>query len=526
MSGIFAITSLEDCLLPGYYGTDYLSHLGTRYGGIAVVRDGTVTKSIRSISSSQFKAALRAKLIELRSDSLIHTALGVISDGEPQPLTYFSIWGDVAIATAGKINNLEELAIELLKRGNPVQTQVSDDTIGTQGVDTPNQTDIVYQLICQKSAIEQGIEYMRSKIKGAITLVMIVNGSEGSSVWAAADEYGNSPLHLARNKQGRCIATSTTPFNNLGYNYFRILAPGEIIHFTATNLEENIGKLADPGKSEPCPFMDIYTDFPAAIGSFGFTAEEYRYRAGEILASRDRANVDAVCGVPDSGIAYAYGYLNGKIHLLKRAFKEQRDHTLILQEIPDIYRLVVKYTAGWGRSYQPPTQERRDLVGAMKIIPLPEYIKGRKVILFEDSIVRGTQLRQLLEDKILRYGPQEVHIRVGSPILIDDCPFNRSIKNRRELLAWRGIAQLEGIALEDDHLPDINLIYQVPREVILEYADPSSERYRKLVDWMRDDLGVTSLMFLHPEELLSITGRESHQICRHCFGFESQRHYM
>ncbi|NQU97853.1 hypothetical protein HQ533_00135 [Candidatus Woesearchaeota archaeon] len=537
MTGIFAEASIDDCLMDVFYGTDYHSHLGTKFAGMAVMRE-RLLRSIGRISNTPFKAVFEPKIEKFKGGEgapSIKAAVGVISDGEPQPLLYGSQWGNFAIVTNGKINNLEELANELSQGGRLIQIEDVEPTEFIDKEDVPNQTDIVANLISKKATIPEGIAYMRSKINGAISLVMLVTKPEETGFWLAADEYNNNSLFLGRKKEGFAITTSTTALHNLGLEPQRKLEPGEITYLTASGLNED-ARFFISDKEEPCVFLDIYAEFPPSKGPFGMAAESFRYQTGAALARRDRVLSDIYFGVADSGIGHMLGFNNEKVKVLQefmgellRLHKEDSsefEDTLdkahqAAMEISPIQRALIKYGPSWGRSYQPDMQSMRDFVGFMKQVPIPEIIYDKTIKFFEDSIVRGTQLKQMIS-KMREYKPRELHGRVGSPILLDSCAFNRSTKKRRELESWRGVSYLEGIPLSEDEKPsdDIEL---VDHKLVLEYANPDTKKNTKLVNWIREDLKLDTLMYLHPKELLAITSRQSDEICRHCFGYKSQR---
>jgi len=541
MSGFIGFASKYDVLQKIFLGADYHSHLGTKFGGMAIIRGDNLYYKIHDIRSVPFKAQFEdivKKLRPKRGTPKIYAGLGVISDGEPQPLAYRSKWGKFAIATNGKVNNLDDLVEQLSKKRRLTVIENPEPTEFNNKKNGPNQTDIVANLIAEKNTIPEGIAYMRSKIKGALSLTILLHNDDETGIWAAADTYGNNNLWIGKGIGGFAAATSTTAFPNLGFGPLHLLAPGEITYLSASSLDN---KLGFPGVDvkEPCIFLDIYTEFPSGVGSLGMSAEAFRYQTGACLAKRDHIVADLNFGVADSGIGHMLGYTNEKIaqmhnimQKLLKVYNSGKLNTMEFEsalhdifnaalEVNPIKRALVKYSATWGRSYQPDMQEIRDFVGFMKQIPIPELIDGYVIKFFEDSIVRGTQLKQMIE-KLRKYSPKALHARVGSAILLDACPYNRSTKQRRELEAWGGIAYLEGIPISPDGHPSEE-VELVDAKFIQEYADPSTKRYKNLVEWICADLNLDSLMYLYPHELLLITGRKPNEICRHCFGYPSQR---
>ncbi len=460
MSGIFGVSSKKDCVEVLLYGTDYHSHLGTEYGGMAVKGDDFMRR-IHSIAQNQFKSKFYEDYKHMKGTM----GIGVISDAEEQPIYLKSRFGPFCIVTAGFIENRDELAEELLRGG----VSFSEMTKGSV-----NATELIAKIINQGSDIIDGIERVFDMIEGSCSLLLLSN--EG--VYAARDRHGYTPLVLAKGAAGWAVASETSAFSNIGFQVEKYLLPGEIILINEEGLVQR-----KPGRAtnQICTFLWIYTGFPSSNYE-GINVELVRERCGRFLAKRDTdIDADLVAGVPDSGLAHAIGYAMESGHPFRRP--------------------LVKYTPGYGRSYTPPSQEIRDHIATMKLIAIREIIEGNRVVLCEDSIVRGTQLRNFTVKKLWDCGAKEVHVRPACPPLMFPCRFCLSTRSIHELAARKAIRALEGCDVED----------------VSEYTDNASGKYRKMVEWIARDLTVTTLRYQTIEDMVKAVGLPKEKICLYCW---------
>lgn len=461
MSGIFGVVSNNNCISTLYYGTDYHSHLGTEFGGISFIDEkGRPTKKIHSISNSQFKS----KFYEGDKEIISNMGIGVISDKDPQPLNFESKFGAFAICYAGLITNKKELVAELIKKGTSF-SEISHGDI--------NVTELVANLINQGSSINEGIEKMHNKIKGSISILLLTN--EG--IYAARDKNGVTPLIIGEKEGEVSIASETCSFPNLGFKIKKFIEPGEIIFIDKKGIET---KKRGNQQNKICAFLWIYTGFPASSYE-GINVEKVRENCGRFLAKRDNVDADVIAGVPDSGTAHAVGYAMESGRPFRRA--------------------LFKYTPGYGRSYTPPSQEVRDRVALMKLIANEDTIKGNRIILCDDSIVRGTQLKNFTITKLKDAAAKEIHVRPACPPLMFPCIYNLSTRSINELAARRAIRALEGKDIED----------------VSEYVNQSSEKYKKMVDWIAKDLGVTSLRYQLLDDMVEAIGLPKDKLCTYCW---------
>ncbi len=461
MSGIFGIVSNNNCISNLYYGIDYHSHLGTQYGGIAFIdKDGLPIKKIHNISNSQFKSKFYEGSEEIKSS----LGIGVISDKDPQPLSFASRFGPFAICCAGLITNKEALVEELIKKG------ISFGEISGRGINT---TELIANLINQGDSITNGIEKMHEKIEGSISLLLLTK--EG--IYAARDKAGVTPLTLGEKENETAIASETCSFPNMGFKIRKYISPGEIIFISKKGIET---KKEGNSHQKICAFLWIYTGFPASCYE-GINAEEARENCGKCLAKRDNVDADLVSGVPDSGTAHAIGYA--------------------IESGINFRRVLLKYTPGYGRSYTPLTQSERDKIALMKLIANEATIKGNRIILCDDSIVRGTQLKNFTITKLKGAGAKEVHVRAACPPLMFPCVFNLSTRRLHELVTRRAIRALEGKDIED----------------VSEYLDPDSEKYKKMIEWIAKDIGVNSLMYQRLDDMIGAIGLPKERLCLHCW---------
>ncbi|WP_455392923.1 amidophosphoribosyltransferase [[Eubacterium] cellulosolvens] len=467
MSGIFGVVSSGDCNELLIFGTDYHSHLGTEYGGIAIVGE-TFQRQIRNISQSQFKSKFFEELTRLKGNK----GIGVISAFNEQPIYLNSKFGPFCIVTNGIVENTMELAQELLNKGISFSEFAEGKSDGSI-----NETELVAKLITQEDDLIKGIESMYDKIKGSCSLLMLTR--EG--IYAARDRYGYTPLVIGKRDDAWAVTSETSAFPNNDFSIEKFLAPGEIVLIKEDGLAQH-----RPGGefNQICAFLWIYTGFPASNYE-GINTEIVRERCGRCLARHDTdIEVDVVSGVPDSGIAHGLGYA--------------------MQSGKPFRRPLVKYTAGYGRSYTPPVQATRDMIAKMKLIPIQEVIKDNRIIVCEDSIVRGTQLKNFTIKKLWDAGAKEIHVRPACPPLMFPCRFNFSTRSTHELAARKAIRALEGANIED----------------VSEYIDSDSEKYQRMLDWIRDDLGVTTLRYQKLDDMVKAIGLPKEKLCLYCWNGE------
>lgn len=463
MGGFFGTIATAPCVTDLFYGTDYNSHLGTRRGGMATYNAETkrFARSIHNLESSYFRTKFEQDLGKFEGNS----GIGIISDTDAQPIIINSHLGRFAIVTVAKINNIEELENELLESGAHFAELSSGNT---------NQTELVALLINQGKTFKEGIENVYHKVKGSCSMLLVTD----HGIIAARDRLGRTPIIIGK-KEGAMAATSeSTAFPNLDYETVHYVGPGEIDLLTPDGYEV----LKEPEKEmQVCSFLWVYYGFPTSSYE-GINVEETRFRFGEAMGREDEAKVDCVCGIPDSGVGMALGYACGMGVPYKRA--------------------ISKYTPTWPRSFTPSRQELRNLVAKMKLIPNREILNGQRVLFCDDSIVRGTQLRDNTR-VLFDYGAREVHIRIACPPLIYSCPFVgfSASKSDLELITRRIIKELEGD-------PDKNLG---------KYATAGTPEYRKMVDIIRERFGLTSLKFNTVEELVRAIGLPKCKVCTHCF---------
>jgi len=466
MGGFFGVVSQGDCVTDLFYGTDYHSHLGTSRGGLTVRSNGAIQRHIHDISSSQFRSKFEDDVKKMSGAS----GIGVISDYESQPLIIGSHLGVYAIATVAVVKNLDDLARDTFGKRHTHFSEMSDHGI--------NPTEVVATLINQGETFEQGIEIAQTMIKGSCSVLLLTN----QGVYAARDRLGRTPLVIGRKEGARAAALETCSFPNLGYEIERYLGPGEIVRLTPDGVE----RLKAPGeRMQICSFLWVYYGYPASSYE-GINVEDVRNRCGAALAKKDDAKIDVVAGIPDSGTGHAIGYANESGIPYRRPF--------------------VKYTPTWPRSFMPQDQSVRDLVAKMKLIPVREVIEGKRILFCEDSIVRGTQLKDTIQI-IYDYGAKEVHMRPACPPLIFGCKFLNFSRSRSELdlAGRRAIHEIEGRA--DTNLAD--------------YTDSSSDHYRAMVERIRRRLGLTTLKYQELGDLVAVIGLPKAKLCTYCWdGFE------
>lgn len=466
MGGFFGVASKKDCVLELFYGVDYHSHLGTRRGGMAVYGAGGFNRAIHNIENSPFRTKFERDVEELKGN----LGIGCISDYEPQPLLLQSHLGSFAITTVGKINNQEEILDKAYKDGRTHFLEMSGGQI--------NATELIGSLICRKESITEGIKYVQELVDGSMSILIMTK--EG--IYAARDLYGRTPVVLGRKEDAYCVSFENFAYLNLGYEHYRELGPGEIVYMTP----ESVETLAAPrDKMKICSFLWVYYGYPTSSYE-GVNVEEMRYHCGSMLAKRDGDTVhpDIVAGVPDSGVAHAIGYANESGIPYARPF--------------------IKYTPTWPRSFMPTNQSQRDLIARMKLIPVQALIENKRLLLIDDSIVRGTQLRETTEF-LYRSGAKEVHVRPACPPLVYGCKylnFSRS-KSELELITRRVIREREG-----DNCPE---------EILEEYTNPDTCRYAQMIEDIRRQQNFTTLRYHRLDDLLASIGIEPCKVCTYCF---------
>ncbi len=466
MGGFFAVASKEDCVFDLFFGTDYHSHLGTRRGGMTVFGDKGFNRAIHNIENSPFRTKFEKDVHTMEG----YYGVGCISDYEPQPLIVRSHHGTYAISTIGKINNTDQIVASLLEKGHIHFLEMSGGDI--------NATELVASLINQKSNLVEGIQYAQEIIEGSMTMLIMTE----KGIYAARDRLGRTPLVIGKKEGAFCASFECFAYLNLGYTDYKELGPGEIV---VMNREEVI-TLVKPGtEMKICTFLWAYYGYPSSSYE-GVAVEQMRYNCGKALAVRDQGvEADIVAGVPDSGTPHAIGYSNESGIPFSRPF--------------------IKYTPTWPRSFTPTMQSKRSMIAKMKLIPVHQLIKDRKLLLIDDSIVRGTQLGETTEF-LYQSGAKEVHIRPGCPPIMYGCKylnFSRST-SEMELISRKMIHKIEGQDM-------------VSEEVIKEYTNPSTERYKQMNEEIRKKLNFTSLQYLRLEDLISSVGIKPCNLCTYCW---------
>ena len=461
MGGLFGVFSNNDCVEDLYYGTDYHSHFGTVRGGLAVKNSGGFQRYIKDITTAQFRSKFENSIKKMHGNK----GIGVISDYDDQPLIITSRLGVFAIATVGKINNLESLASEALKNGSHFSEM--------QGVEV-NPTEMVATIISQGATFEDGIQKVQDMIDGSCTILILTE----DGIYAARDKYGRTPLIIGEKFGAYAVTMETCAFPNLGYNMTKNLGPGEVVFINNDGLEQ---KIAPGNRLQICSFLWVYYGYPASSYE-GINVEKVRYKCGSYLAKNDDVEIDMVAGIPDSGTAHGLGYAAET-------------------KIP-FSRPYVKYTPTWPRSFMPQVQSVRDQVAKMKLIPIKELIEDKRLLFCEDSIVRGTQLRKTIQ-RLFDYGAKEVHMRPACPPLVYGCKFLNFSRSRSELdLAGRwAIKELIG---KDIGNP-------------ADYIDPESDNYKAMVDIIRKKLNLTTLKYQRLEDLVKAIGLPKEKLCTYCW---------
>ncbi len=464
MGGFFGAVSKEDCVFDLFFGVDYHSHLGTRRAGLAVYdEENGFDKAIHNIENAPFRTKFTKESNEMHGNM----GIGCISDYEAQPILVRSHHGTFAIATVGKVNNSDEIVDDIIK-GNTHFFEMYGGDI--------NQTELIAAIINQKENFIEGIKYAQEIVDGSISILVLTP----KGVYAARDKYGRTPVVLGEKENGYCASFESFAYINLGYKDYKALGPGEIVVMTP----DGVKTLVPSGdRMKICTFLWIYYGYPSSSYE-GISVEKMRYKCGQALAKRDSVKVDIVAGVPDSGVAHAIGYSNESGVPYARPF--------------------VKYTPTWPRSFMPTHQSKRNLIAKMKLIPIRDLIEGKSLLMIDDSIVRGTQLRETAE-YLFASGAKEVHIRPACPPLLYGCKylnFSRST-SEMELITRRVITKLEGKEPDD--------------EMLRAYADPDSDKYQNMIDEICKELKFTSLRYHRLDDMLASVGIDEDKLCTYCW---------
>ncbi|WP_456068945.1 amidophosphoribosyltransferase [Eubacterium sp.] len=464
MGGFFGAVSKEDCVFDLFFGVDYHSHLGTRRAGMAVYdSESGFDKAIHNIENAPFRTKFTTESNSMHGQM----GIGCISDFEAQPILIRSHHGTYAISTVGKINNIDEIADEIIK------TNTHFFEMHGGGI---NQTELVAAIINQKENFIEGIKYVQEIVDGSISILILTP----KGVYAVRDKLGRTPISIGQKEDGYCASFESFAYLNLGYKEYKELGPGEAVVLTP----DGVKTLIPAGdKMRICTFLWIYYGYPSASYE-GISVEKMRYNCGKALAKRDNVKPDIVAGVPDSGIAHAIGYSNEAGIPYSRPF--------------------IKYTPTWPRSFMPTNQTKRNLIAKMKLIPIHDLIDGKSLLLIDDSIVRGTQLRETTE-YLFESGAKEVHIRPACPPLFYGCKylnFSRST-SEMDLITRRVIKKLEGVEPTD--------------EIIKEYVDPDGEKYAAMIEEIRKELHFTTLRYHRLDDMIASVGIDADKLCTYCW---------
>ena len=465
MSGFFGVVSKKDCVNTLFFGVDYHSHLGTRRGGMAVYGEAGFQRSIHNIENSPFRTKFERDVNEMQGTS----GIGCISDNEAQPLLVSSHLGSFAITTVGRINNIDELKQECFDTGKVQFLEMSHGLL--------NPTELVAALINCKDNLIDGIKFAQEKIVGSMSIMLLFP----NKIYVARDRFGRTPVVIGKGKDSYCASFESCAFLNLGFKTHYELGPAEIVSITP---DEFLSVSPRGEELKICSFLWTYYGYPTATYE-GVNVETMRYRCGELLRKHDDVVVDSVAGVPDSGLAHAIGYANAS------GFPYSRP--------------LIKYTPTWPRSFMPQNQKQRNLVAKMKLIPVNDLIKGKRIVLIDDSIVRGTQLSETV-DFLYTAGIKEVHVRPACPPIMFGCKylnFSRNVSNM-DLMARKVIAELEGVEVVSD-------------EMVNEYTKADHPKYQMMVDEICKRMNFTSLQFHRLEDLVEAIGLPKCKLCTYCF---------
>lgn len=461
MSGFFGVMSKTDCVNDVFYGTDYHSHLGTKRAGMVFIVPGKgFRRSIHNLENSYFRNKFEDELPSFQGNS----GMGVISDTDPQPILFNSHLGHFAIVTVSRLVNLPEIVERFLK----ARKHFTENFEGNI-----NPTEVISNLICEKESFEAGIENVFDTIKGSCSMLILTD----NGIIAARDRLGRTPVVIGKKEGAYAVASESCSFPNTGFELEYFLGPGEIVHITS----DGYTQMKAPGdKMQVCSFLWVYYGYPPSYYE-GINVDQCRYRCGATLARRDNVEADFVCGIPDSGVGHAVGYGNEK-------------------RIP-YHRAYSKYTPTWPRSFMPQNQGQRDLVAKMKLIPNKAVIKDKKMVFLDDSIVRGTQLKDNTQD-LRASGAAEVHMRIACPPLLFACNFLNFSESRSimELAGRKAIKQLGGDESE-----------------LAEYSDPDSPKYAAMVKQVAKNLDLDSLVYQRLDDLVVAIGLPKEKLCTHCW---------
>jgi len=462
MSGYFGVVSKTDCVREVFFGTDYHSHLGTQRGGIAVRNAEGFIRNIHDISNSQFRSKFDDEICTMKGNQ----GIGIISDYEDQPILVHSHLGTFAIAMVGVIQNIDELVQRAFKNRITHFSEMTDQSV--------NPTELVATIIAQENSFTEGIQEVQESVEGSCSVLLLT--PEG--MYAGRDRLGRTPIVIGSKDGAHAATFETSAFPNLNYEIEKYLGPGEIVRITAEGYEQ----MKKPGdQMRICAFLWVYYGFPSSSYE-GINVEDVRNRCGAFLARNENRVIDMVAGIPDSGTAYAIGYANEAKIRYRRPF--------------------VKYTPTWPRSFMPQDQQIRELVAKMKLIPIRELIEGNRLLFCEDSIVRGTQLQDIIQ-RVFDYGAKEVHMRPACPPLTYGCKYLNFSRSRSvlDLATRKAIKKLEG---DENRFLD-------------EYADPSSDKYINMIETIRNRLKLTSLKYQKLEDLVKAIGLPKDKLCTYCW---------
>lgn len=467
MGGIFGVAADESCVMDLFFGVDYHSHLGTKRGGMAVTDGEHFERAIHNIENAPFRTKFEYDVGEMHGN----IGIGCISDEDPQPLLVQSHLGSYAITTVGRISNKEEIIERLFREGRIHFLEHSGGRV--------NATELVAALINQKASFAEGIENVQNQIQGSMSMLIMTH----DGIYAARDRWGRTPLIIGKKEGAYCATFENHAYLNLGYHFYRELGPAETVLIRPDRVEAIL-----PAKKEMkiCAFLWSYYGYPTATYE-GINVEAMRYRCGEMFAGRDDVSADIVAGVPDSGIAHAIGYSNASGIPFARPF--------------------IKYTPTWPRSFMPTKQSQRNLVARMKLIPVEALIKDKELLLIDDSIVRGTQLRETT-DFLYHSGAKKVHVRPACPPILYGCKylnFSRSTSDL-DLIARKIIREREGD--------------EVSRELLADYADPDSKNYAQMQERLCMLQHFTSLRYHRLDDLIESIGLEREKLCTYCWNGE------
>ena len=467
MGGFCGVATKSDCVFDLFFGTDYHSHLGTRRAGMIVYGEKGFDRAIHNIENSPIRTKFEKDVNSMRGN----LGIGVISDYEPQPLLVRSHHGPYAITTVGKINISDELTEEIVKNSSAHFMEMSGGMI--------NATELVAALINQQDNLIDGIRYAQDRIDGSLSLMIMTP----KGIYVARDKWGRTPIFIGKKEDGYIATSESFAFLNLGYKDYRTVGPGEIDVLTP----DGVTMLVKPGsKMKICTFLWVYYGYPTSEYE-GVSVETMRYQCGEHMARRDGLtpdDADMVAGVPDSGTPHAVGYANESGIPFKRPF--------------------IKYTPTWPRSFMPTIQSKRDMIARMKLIPIMELIENQRLVLIDDSIVRGTQLHNKTEF-LKESGAAEVHVRSACPPIMFGCKylnFSRST-SELELIARRMVQKVEG--------------ENVDRSVLDRYADPNTEQYAHMLDMIREQLNFDSLAYNRLDDMIDSVGIDPDKLCTYCW---------